>query len=58
VNAPPLSADRGLDDAVMEFEKGIISQALVKTRGNVLQTAIMLKIPRGTLRYKMYKYGL
>ena len=42
----------------MEFEKSIISQALDKTRGNVLQTANMLKIPRGTLRYKMDKYGL
>ena len=53
-----LPADMGLDDAVMEFEKAIISQALDKTRGNVLQTANMLKIPRGTLRYKMDKYGL
>jgi transcriptional regulator with PAS, ATPase and Fis domain len=53
-----LPADTGLDDAVMEFEKAIISQALDKTRGNVLQTANMLKIPRGTLRYKMDKYGL
>jgi two-component system response regulator AtoC len=55
---PVLPADTGLDDAVMEFEKAIISQALEKTRGNVLQTANMLKIPRGTLRYKMDKYGL
>jgi DNA-binding NtrC family response regulator len=55
---PLLTADMGLDDAVMEFEKSIISQALDKTRGNVLQTANLLKIPRGTLRYKMDKYGL
>jgi DNA-binding NtrC family response regulator len=48
----------GLDDAVMNFEKNIIRQALDKTGGNVLQTAAMLKIPRGTLRYKMDKYGL
>ena len=53
-----LAAEMGLDDTVMEFEKAIISQALDKTRGNVLQTANMLKIPRGTLRYKMDKYGL
>jgi DNA-binding NtrC family response regulator len=57
-NFAHLPADTGLDDAVMEFEKAIISQALDKTRGNVLQTANMLKIPRGTLRYKMDKYGL
>jgi DNA-binding NtrC family response regulator len=56
--APLLPADAGLDDAVMEFEKTIIRQALDKTRGNVLQTANLLKIPRGTLRYKMDKYGL
>ncbi|MHB8121360.1 MAG: sigma-54-dependent transcriptional regulator [Desulfuromonadaceae bacterium] len=55
---PPSPIDCGLDDAVMGFEKNIIRQALKKTSGNVLQTASMLKIPRGTLRYKMDKYGL
>ena len=55
--AAPLM-ENGLDDAVMNFEKNIIRQALEKTGGNVLQTASMLKIPRGTLRYKMDKYGL
>ncbi len=54
----PLPVDSGLDDAVMNFEKNIIRQALDKNRSNVLQTAAMLKIPRGTLRYKMDKYGL
>ncbi len=53
-----LSVDSGLDAVVMNFEKNIIRQALEKNRGNVLQTAAMLKIPRGTLRYKMDKYGL
>jgi DNA-binding NtrC family response regulator len=57
-NSPLLHTDLGLDAAVMEFEKALISQALDKTRSNVLQTANMLKIPRGTLRYKMDKYGL
>ncbi len=56
--AAQLPVDTGLDDAVMNFEKEIIRQALEKTRGNVLQTAAMLKIPRGTLRYKMDKYEL
>ena len=54
----PSPADCGLDDAVMNFEKNIIRRALEKNRGNVLQTAAMLKIPRGTLRYKMDKYNL
>jgi DNA-binding NtrC family response regulator len=49
---------KGLDEAVMEFEREIICQALTQNKGNVLQTAIQLKIPRGTLRYKMEKYGL
>lgn len=53
-----LSIDSGLDAAVMTFEKNIIRQALDKTGCNVLKTAAMLKIPRGTLRYKMDKYGL
>lgn len=53
-----LPLDIGLDDAVMNFEKNIISLALKKTRGNVLQSAALLKIPRGTLRYKMDKYEL
>jgi len=54
----PISSGEGLEEAVMQFEKTLISQALEKSRGNVLKTAIMLKIPRGTLRYKMDKYGL
>jgi DNA-binding NtrC family response regulator len=53
-----LPMDTGLDEAVMNFEKTIICQALEKSGGNVLQTAAALKIPRGTLRYKMDKYEL
>lgn len=48
----------GLEDAVADFERRIIMQALETTGGNVLQAATCLKIPRGTLRYKMEKYGL
>jgi len=58
LKGPALPEGTGLDDAVMEFEKAIIRQALTVSRGNVLQTATRLKIPRGTLRYKMDKYGL
>ncbi|MDD5284987.1 MAG: sigma-54 dependent transcriptional regulator, partial [Desulfuromonadaceae bacterium] len=61
--APPaasitLPQDMGLEDAVANFECAIIKQALAKSHSNVLQTATLLKIPRGTLRYKMDKYGL
>jgi two-component system, NtrC family, response regulator AtoC len=55
---PGLSADIGLDDAISSYEKAIIQEALDRTGGNVLQTAAILKIPRGTLRYKMEKYAL
>ena len=53
-----MSLETGLDEAVINFERNIIRQALEKTGGNVLQTSTLLKIPRGTLRYKMDKYGL
>ena len=57
----PLSSqpdDLGLEEAICAMERSLIEQALQKTAGNVLQTALNLKIPRGTLRYKMEKYGL
>ena len=59
--SPPeteLPLPEGLDEVVVNFEKNIIRQALLKTGGNVVQTAALLKIPRGTLRYKMDKYEL
>ncbi|MBI2355465.1 MAG: sigma-54-dependent Fis family transcriptional regulator [Deltaproteobacteria bacterium] len=56
--SPALPEGMGLEDALADFERGIIRQALKRTGANVLQTATLLKIPRGTLRYKMEKYGL
>jgi DNA-binding NtrC family response regulator len=53
-----LPADLGLEEAICAMERSLIEQALQATAGNVLQTALNLKIPRGTLRYKMDKYGL
>ncbi|WP_129125732.1 sigma-54-dependent transcriptional regulator [Geomonas oryzae] len=50
--------DVGLEEAINSIEKTLIRQALQKAGGNVLQTATILRIPRGTLRYKMDKYGL
>jgi len=51
-------AEEGLEEAVSRFEREMISAALRECRGNVLQAAQMLKVPRGTLRYKMEKLGL
>jgi len=55
---PQLPDGKGLEDALSDYERAIIGQALKMTGGNVQQTATLLKIPRGTLRYKMEKYGL
>jgi two-component system, NtrC family, response regulator AtoC len=48
----------GLEGATERYEKSLIQAALTGTGGNVLQAAQLLKVPRGTLRYKMAKYGL
>ena len=48
----------GLEEALETLEKNLITAALGGANGNVLQAAQRLKIPRGTLRYKMEKYGL
>ncbi|RII31486.1 MAG: Fis family transcriptional regulator [Geobacter sp.] len=58
IPAKALPAGAGLEEAVSAYEMELIGQALRHNGGNVLQTALMLKIPRGTLRYKMDKYGL
>ena len=47
----------GLELATERYEKSLIEAALAGTGGNVLQAAQLLKVPRGTLRYKMAKYG-
>jgi two-component system, NtrC family, response regulator AtoC len=49
---------QGLEIAVSVYEKELIKQALLQAEGNVVKASLLLKIPRGTLRYKMEKYGL
>lgn len=46
------------EEIVGRLEKDLISQAVSITGGNVAKTARLLNLPRGTLRYKMEKYGL
>lgn len=53
-----IDEDLDLEQAVERFEKRLIRAALEKSNGNVLQAAQLLKIPRGTLRYKMAKLNL
>jgi transcriptional regulator with PAS, ATPase and Fis domain len=45
-------------EAVEEFEKNIIINALEKTKGNKVQAAELLNIKRSTLYYKLNLYGL
>jgi transcriptional regulator with PAS, ATPase and Fis domain len=50
--------EAGLEEAVCRFERDLILVALENSGNNVLQAANLLKIPRGTLRYKMEKLGI
>lgn len=58
VNTSFTTLAAGLEQAVADFEQQMIAQALSETDGNVVKASLMLKIPRGTLRYKMEKYSL
>ncbi len=44
-----------LRKALKQAEEELISNALTKTKGNVLQAAKLLQIPRQTLQYKLSK---
>ncbi len=44
--------------ALEELERGLIVQALERTRGNKAAAARLLKVSRDTMRYRIEKYGL
>ncbi|TYO98782.1 DNA-binding NtrC family response regulator [Geothermobacter ehrlichii] len=46
-----------LEEMLAQIEKELIEKAIGITGGNVAKTARLLNIPRGTLRYKLEKYG-
>ncbi|PLX94008.1 MAG: Fis family transcriptional regulator [Desulfuromonas sp.] len=46
-----------LDEVIAGIEKELIGKAMSLTAGNVAKTARLLNVPRGTLRYKVDKYG-
>ena len=50
--------EAGLEEALDRYERRLIIAALERSGGNVLQASNLLKIPRGTLRYKMEKLGI
>lgn len=43
---------------IESYEKELIQRALMKTDGNINQTAKILQIPRQTLQYKLQKYTI
>lgn len=47
-----------LEEVVGDIEKQYIEKALEISGGNVAKTSRILNVPRGTLRYKLGKYGL
>ncbi|NOY60201.1 MAG: sigma-54-dependent Fis family transcriptional regulator [Calditrichaeota bacterium] len=63
INLNNFHKDNGQDDEnlikrIEEYEKHLIFNALMRTRGNISQAAQYLGIKRTTLRYKMEKYDL
>lgn len=56
----PRLPENGLDfeDAVAEFEKSLIRQALDRTGGNKSEAAKILRLSFRSLRYRCSKYGL
>lgn len=46
-----------LEEMIGQIEKELIGNAIGITGGNVAKTARLLNVPRGTLRYKLEKYG-
>ncbi|WP_022850925.1 sigma-54-dependent transcriptional regulator [Limisalsivibrio acetivorans] len=55
-NIPPEGIN--LEEVVSGAERDIIAKALDMTDGNVAQTSRLLNVARGTLRYKIEKFGL
>jgi two-component system, NtrC family, response regulator AtoC len=47
-----------LEEIIEQIERDLVGKAVRITGGNVAKTARLLSLPRGTLRYKMEKYGL
>jgi two-component system, NtrC family, response regulator AtoC len=47
-----------LEEIIEQIERDLVEKAVRITGGNIAKTARLLSVPRGTLRYKMEKYGL
>lgn len=47
-----------LKEAVRDYEKKVIQEAIERARGNCAEAARLLKVPRQTLHNKIKKYGI
>ena len=54
----PTSAVLPLTEAIEQYERQLITQALAACHGKIVAAATLLKIPRTTLQYKLEKYHL
>jgi transcriptional regulator with GAF, ATPase, and Fis domain len=52
------SADDCLEARVGEYEKGLIEEALGRTRGNQTKAARLLGTTKRVIQYKVKKYGI
>ncbi|OYX40687.1 MAG: Fis family transcriptional regulator [Rhodobacterales bacterium 32-67-9] len=55
---PAGGGPEGFHEATADFQRKLISRALVEAGGNVQQAAEMLRISRHALRHQMIKHGL
>lgn len=58
VEAPLLEAGQGLDEALAEYEKRLIREALERHDHNLSRSAESLKMTRHALRYRMQRLNL
>jgi DNA-binding NtrC family response regulator/tetratricopeptide (TPR) repeat protein len=58
VSGTPVAAGASLDARVETWERDELRRALEETRWNVARAAARLGITRGTIRYRIDKYGL
>jgi Nif-specific regulatory protein len=47
-----------LESCISDCERAVISQALVKTKGNLSAAARLLGTTRRIMTYKVHKYGI
>lgn len=54
---PEADGLKGLDDLVADYERWLVLNAMEKSKFRQVDAAVLLKITRGALQYKLKKYG-